>query len=78
MVWCIFYIDPYQKTGTQATFSKLINYYNSRPTPAVAGKHTMCVNVTWLGTTIFQLELEIHSSALGEAVKILSLNILVC
>ena len=40
--------------------------YSNRPTPAVADKHMMCVNFTWLGTNILWLQLELCSSALGE------------
>ena len=35
---------------------------NNRPTPAV--------NFTWLGTSVFQLQLELYSSALGEVGQI--------
>ena len=30
----------------------------------------LCVNFTWLGTNSFQLQLELHSSALGEIIQI--------
>ena len=38
--------------------------------PAVTDKHMLCVNFTWLGTNIFQLQLELYSSALGEVSQI--------
>ena len=44
--------------------------FNNRPTPAVADKHMMCVNLTWLGTNILWLQLELYSSVLGEVGQI--------
>ena len=46
----------------------------NRPTPAVTDKHMLCVNFTWLGINIFQLQLELYSSALGEVSQILLID----
>ena len=47
-----------------------LSFISNRPTPAVADKHMMCVNFTWLGTNILWLQLELYSSALGEVCQI--------
>ena len=47
-------------------FGRMMN----RPTPAVTDKHMLSVNFTWLGTNIFQLQLELYSSALREVSQI--------
>ena len=44
----------------------------NRPTLAVTDNHMLCVNFTWLGTNIFQLQLELYTciSALEEVSQI--------
>ena len=42
----------------------------NRLTSTLADKHVLCVNFTWLGTNIFQLQLELYSSALAEVGQI--------
>ena len=42
----------------------------NRPTSAVTDKQKLCVNFTWLGTNIFQLQIELYSSVLWETGEI--------